>query len=47
MDISTVAKFDTFIVEINGRKAHISKYNCHLTGQNSDFAIVMAKITHY
>ena len=26
---------------------HISKYNYHLTGQNSDFATIMAKITHY
>ena len=25
----------------------MSKYNCHLTGQNSDFAKIMAKITHY
>ena len=25
----------------------MSKYNYHLTGQNSDFAKIMAKITHY
>ena len=25
----------------------MSKYNYHLTGQNSDFAKIMARITHY
>ena len=25
----------------------MSKYNYHLTGQNSDFAKILAKITHY
>ena len=25
----------------------MSKYNCHLTGWNSDFSIVMEKIAHY
>ena len=25
----------------------MSKYNYHLTGQNSDFAKIMAKIAHY
>ena len=44
--MSTVAKFDTFYSRNKWQKStyqYMSKYNCHLTGQNNDFAIVMAK----